>query len=112
MTGRGAKTIHRLLECTGGGDNGKSYFQRNEENPLDIDVLIVDEMSMVDESLMYHLMKAIPDMTKVILVGDVDQLPSVGAGKVLSDMIESGYFEVKKLTEIHRQAKGRNIIFH
>lgn len=108
VTGHDAKTIHRLLEA--GGKDNESYFNKNKENLLDVDVLIVDEMSMVDESLMYHLMEATPDLTKVILVGDVDQLPSVGAGKVLADMIDSGIFEVKKLTEIHRQDEGSNIV--
>lgn len=111
VTRHEAKTIHRLLECVGNTEGGvKSYFSRNEDNPLETDVLIVDEMSMVDEHLMYSLMKATPDMTKIILVGDVDQLPSVGAGQVLKDMIDSGYFEVKRLNIIHRQEEGSNIV--
>ena len=110
VTGYDAKTIHRLLESTGSDDGKISYFARNEENKLDIDMLIVDEMSMVDEYLMFNLLKAVPEYAKIILVGDVDQLPSVGAGQVLKDMIESNLFEVKKLTEIHRQDEGSNIV--
>ena len=109
VTHHEAKTIHRLLECMGDNSGRKSYFNRNEENPLDCDMIIVDEMSMVDEHLMLSLMKAIPELAKIILVGDVDQLPSVGAGQVLKDMIESNYFKVKRLTEIHRQDEGSNI---
>lgn len=112
VTGYDAKTIHRLLECTGDIDGRKMYFARNDENKLEIDMLIVDEMSMVDEYLMYHLMLAIPDYVSIILVGDVDQLPSVGAGQVLKDMINSGYFKVKKLTKIHRQSEGSNIVIN
>ncbi|MBO6134165.1 MAG: AAA family ATPase [Lachnospiraceae bacterium] len=109
VTGYDAKTIHRLLECVSGGDDRKVYFNKNEDNKLDIDLLIVDEMSMVDESLMCALISAVPDMTAIILVGDVDQLPSVGAGQVLSDMIKSGLFKVVKLDKIYRQDEGSNI---
>lgn len=112
VTAYDAKTIHRLLECTGDINGQRMYFARNDENKLEIDMLIVDEMSMVDEYLMYHLMKAIPENVSIILVGDVDQLPSVGAGQVLKDMIDSGYFKVKKLTEIHRQSEGSNIVIN
>lgn len=112
MTGYEAKTIHRLLECVGDEEGKKSYFQFNEDNKLDTDILIVDEMSMVDEYLMLALMKAMPDLTKIILVGDVDQLPSVGAGQVLKDMIDSGFFNVKKLTNIYRQDEGSNIVIN
>lgn len=112
VTGYDAKTIHRLLECTGDVNGRNMYFAKNDENKLEIDMLIVDEMSMVDEYLMYHLMKALPDNVSIILVGDVDQLPSVGAGQVLKDMIDSGYFKVKKLTEIHRQSEGSNIVIN
>ncbi len=112
VTGYEAKTIHRLLECVGDSDGRKSYFQKNEENKLDIDVLIVDEMSMVDEYLMLALMKAVPKLAKIILVGDVDQLPSVGAGQVLKDMIDSGIFVVNKLTDIYRQDEGSNIVIN
>ena len=104
-----AKTIHRLLECRGKkGD--KIEFYRNRDNQLESDVIIIDEMSMVDEFLLLHLMEAIPEGSKIILVGDVDQLPSVGAGQVLKDMIESNIFKVQKLTTIHRQAEGSNIV--
>ena len=112
VTGFEAKTIHRLLECVGDkeGKGHKAYFNVNSENKLDIDLLIVDEMSMVDEYLMYALIQAVPDGAAIILVGDVDQLPSVGAGQVLKDMIASDLFEVKRLTEIHRQEEGSNIV--
>lgn len=108
-----AKTIHRTLEF------GKTYefdkenafgFLKNETNKLDCDLLIVDEMSMVDESLMYSLMKAVKDTTEVLLVGDVDQLPSVGCGNVLKDMIESKLFDTTHLTKIYRQGKESNIV--
>ena len=100
-----AKTIHRLLEVK--PPNG---YQRNEENPLEGDVLIVDECSMIDIMLMYNLLKAVPDDMTLILVGDVDQLPSVGAGNVLSDIIASGCIPVVKLERIFRQAQGSRII--
>ena len=112
VTGYEAKTIHRLLECVGDSDGKKNYFSRNEDNKLDIDVLIVDEMSMVDEYLMLSLMKAVPTMAKIILVGDVDQLPSVGAGQVLMDMIQSKLFDVKELTKIYRQDEASNIVIN
>lgn len=110
VTGYDAKTIHRLLECNGDVNGFKLFFNKNDENKLDIDMLIVDEMSMVDEYLMLALMNATPSYTKIILVGDVDQLPSVGAGQVLKDMIDSNLFNVNKLTEIHRQTEGSNIV--
>lgn len=112
VTGYEAKTIHRLLECVGDNDGKRSYFSKNEDNKLDIDVLIVDEMSMVDEYLMLALIKAVPALSKIILVGDVDQLPSVGAGQVLKDMIDSNYFEVKKLTKIYRQDEASSIVIN
>ena len=114
VTGYEAKTIHRLLECVSDGkDNKKSvYFNYNEDNKLNIDLLIVDEVSMVDEYLMYALIRAIPDYTMVLLVGDVDQLPSVGAGDVLRDMIESKIFDVKVLDKIYRQGDGSNIVIN
>ncbi|MBR1455366.1 MAG: AAA family ATPase, partial [Lachnospiraceae bacterium] len=114
VTGFNAKTIHRLLECVPDKDakHQKIYFNINEDNKLYVDLLIVDEMSMVDELLMYALIRAIPDGTRILLVGDVDQLPSVGAGQVLKDMIESGYFNVLKLTEIYRQGKESNIVIN
>jgi len=124
-TGYEAKTVHRLLELTGAPmlDNKNSsdstvngsrlegmHFERNEENPLDADVIIIDEMSMVDISLMHALLKAVNVGTRLILVGDVNQLPSVGPGNVLRDMIESERFPVVKLTKIFRQAAQSDIV--
>ncbi|MGD8993483.1 MAG: ATP-dependent RecD-like DNA helicase, partial [Desulfobacterales bacterium] len=106
MTGHTAKTIHRLLEYS----IHKLGFQRHEKNPLDCEVLIVDEASMIDTVLMYHLLKAVPAATSCIFVGDVNQLPSVGPGNVLNDMIASGSVAVVELTEIFRQAKSSRII--
>lgn len=108
-TGFEARTIHRMLELNGGME-GKAGFERNEQNPLETDVIIVDEMSMVDISLMYSLLKAIVAGTRLILVGDVNQLPSVGAGSVLKDIIDSGQFSTVKLTKIFRQASTSDII--
>ena len=104
-TGMEAKTIHRLLEY-----KPPEGYQRNEENPLDGDVLIVDECSMIDIMLMYNLLKAVPDTMTLIMVGDIDQLPSVGAGNILRDVIESGAFPVIRLTKIFRQAQSSRII--
>lgn len=112
-TGFEAQTIHRLLEiCGGPGDsnNAAIHFDRNEENPLETDVIIVDEMSMVDIAIMNSLLKAVPVGTRLILVGDVDQLPSVGAGNVLKDIINSECFPVVKLEKIFRQAAESEII--
>ena len=125
-TGHEARTIHRLLELTGvpiqnEGKDGSTgagsesrlegmHFERNEENPLDADVIIIDEMSMVDISLMHALLKAVNVGTRLILVGDVNQLPSVGPGNVLRDLIDSGKFPVVKLTKIFRQAAQSDII--
>ena len=111
-----AQTIHRLLEICGGLNDETQkasagmHFDRNEENPLETDVIIVDEMSMVDINIMNSLLKAIPVGTRLILVGDVDQLPSVGAGNVLKDIISSGCFPVVKLEKIFRQAAESEII--
>ena len=105
VTGMEAKTIHRLLEC-----KPPEGYKRNEESPLEGDVLIVDECSMVDVMLMYSLLRALPDSMRLILVGDVDQLPSVGAGNVLRDLIASGVFPVVTLTKIFRQAASSRII--
>ncbi len=105
-TDREAKTIHRLLEFSF-QDGG---FKRNRENPLDADVVIVDEMSMVDLVLMNKLMQAIPSGATLILIGDTDQLPSVGAGNVLTGLIESGKIPVVELTEIFRQARQSMIV--
>ena len=110
-TGREAKTIHRLLEIQFGiAESGKQIFQRDEEHPLETDVVILDEVSMIDVSLMNHLLKAIGPGTKLILAGDKDQLPSVGAGNVLKDMIQSEAVAVKKLTKIYRQAAMSDIV--
>ena len=106
-TGMEAKTIHRLLEV-----KPPDGYQRNEENPLEGDVLIVDECSMIDIMLMYSLLRAVPDSMRLILVGDVDQLPSVGAGNVLRDMIDSDCFPVVRLTRIFRQAQTSRIIMN
>ncbi|HDR14066.1 MAG TPA: ATP-dependent RecD-like DNA helicase [Desulfobacteraceae bacterium] len=105
-TGYMAKTIHRLLEYS----IQKGGFQKNEEHPLDCDLLILDETSMIDIILMHHLLKAVPLHATVILVGDVNQLPSVGAGNVLKDIIGSGAVPVVELKEIFRQAKESLII--
>ncbi len=111
-TGQEAKTIHRLLELSkmSEGQENKFIFERNESNPLETDVIIIDEISMVDISLMNALLKAISVGTRLILVGDVNQLPSVGPGNVLRDIIESHSFNVVKLTKIFRQAAGSDII--
>ena len=110
-TGCEAQTIHRLLEVSGNPDDETiGGFQRNAENPLEADVVIIDEMSMVDLPLMYALLNAIVPGTRVILVGDVNQLPSVGPGSVLKDIISSECFSVVKLTKIFRQAGESDII--
>lgn len=109
-TGREAATIHRLLEA-GGGKEGAPVFSRNEENTVDADVLIVDEVSMMDINLTNFLLRAVPDGCRVILVGDVDQLPAVGPGSVLKDIIRSQAVPVVRLTEVFRQA-GESIIVH
>jgi len=103
-TGREAKTIHRLLEYDHSGP------KRDRDRPLDVDLLIVDETSMVDISLMYQLVKAIPSNACLVLVGDVDQLPSVGPGTVLADIIASGVVPTVRLTEIFRQAQESGIV--
>ena len=103
--GMEAKTIHRMLES-----KPPNSFGKNEDNPLQGDVLIVDECSMIDILLMYNLLKAVPDTMTVILVGDVDQLPAIGAGNVLRDIIDSGTAPVVRLTQIFRQALGSQII--
>jgi len=105
-TGHEAKTIHRLLEYS----MRKGGFQKNNDSPLDCDLLIIDEASMIDTLLMHHLLKAIPSRATFVLVGDVNQLPSVGAGNVLKDIIESKAVPVVELNEIFRQAKESSII--
>ena len=104
-TGMEAKTIHRLLEY-----NPMDGYKRNEENPLEGDVLIVDECSMIDIILMYNLMKAVPYNMRLVLVGDIDQLPSVGAGNVLRDIIDSEMIPVIRLIRIFRQAQSSRIV--
>ncbi|MGA2316963.1 MAG: ATP-dependent RecD-like DNA helicase [Thermodesulfobacteriota bacterium] len=105
-TGWEAKTIHRLLEYS----PRKGGFKKDQDDPLEADVVIIDETSMVDTLLMYHLLKAIQSHAHLILVGDVDQLPSVGPGNVLKDIIRSGKFTVVRLTEIFRQAQESMIV--
>lgn len=106
-TGMETKTIHRLLEY-----NPMDGYKRNEENPLEGDALIVDECSMIDILLFYNLMKAIPSNMRLILVGDIDQLPSVGAGNVLRDIIDSRQIPVVRLTRIFRQAQSSRIVMN
>ena len=102
-----AKTIHRLLEY-----KPPEGYQKNEDQPLEGDVLILDECSMIDIMLMYNLLKAMPEQMSLILVGDIDQLPSVGAGNVLRDIIDSGQVPVVRLNRIFRQAQGSRIIMN
>lgn len=116
-TGRTAQTIHRLLELNGGMDEekgqslaGRVHFERNAMNPLDYDVVIIDEMSMVDIFLMHSLLQAMVPGTRLILSGDVNQLPSVGPGRVLGDMIDSDRFCVVRLNRIFRQAAMSDIV--
>lgn len=108
-TGFEARTIHRMLELNGGME-GSAGFERNETNPLETDLVIIDEMSMVDITLMNSLLKAISPGTRLILVGDINQLPSVGPGSVLKDIIQSEAFNVVMLTKIFRQASTSDII--
>jgi len=105
-TGFEAKTIHRQLEVdpTSGG------FKRGDDNPLDCDLLVVDEASMVDVMLMQALIKAVPERAAMLIVGDIDQLPSVGPGQVLADIITSSAVPVVRLTEVFRQAAQSRII--
>lgn len=110
-TGYEAQTIHRLLEVSGNPEEtGKGGFGRNQENPLETDVVIIDEMSMVDLPLMHALLSAVIPGTRLILVGDINQLPSVGPGKVLKDLIDSEVFPVMMLTRIFRQAQESDIV--
>lgn len=106
-TGLEAKTIHRLLEC-----KPPEGYQRNDENPIEGDALIVDESSMIDIVLMNALLKAMPPEMRLVLVGDIDQLPSVGAGNVLRDIIDSGAVPVVRLTRIFRQAQSSRIVMN
>lgn len=111
-TGFEAKTIHRLLEINGAfaDDGKKAKFEKNEENPLEADVIIIDEVSMVDIHLFYALLKAVSVGTRLILVGDINQLPSVGPGQVLKDLIESKQYPVVELIKIFRQAGESDIV--
>jgi exodeoxyribonuclease V alpha subunit len=109
-TGREAKTIHRLLEYAYGENDSNLVFNRNENSPLDCHAIIVDEMSMVDILLMNNLLKALRRGTKLIMVGDVDQLPSVGAGNILSDIIKSNTIKTIRLDMIFRQSAGSMIV--
>lgn len=106
ITGYKASTIHSLLEF----DFHKRCFKKNKESPLDCDLIIIDESSMIDTPLMYNLLKSIPNHARVIFVGDINQLPSVGPGNVLKDIINANCIPVTKLTEIYRQAAGSCII--
>ncbi len=105
-TGMEAKTLHRLLEF----DPTLRQFKRGEQNPLEADLIVLDEVSMVDVLMMHAFLKAVPDATRVIWVGDVDQLPSVGPGSVLADLMESGCIATVRLSEIFRQAQQSQII--
>ena len=114
-TGRNARTIHRLLEFMGNpedSENDTPHFQRDEKNPIEADVIIIDEVSMVDLPLMYALLKAVVPGTRLILVGDANQLPSVGPGNVLRDIIASGVVETIELTRIFRQAETSDIVLN
>ncbi|MBR5597828.1 MAG: ATP-dependent RecD-like DNA helicase [Lachnospiraceae bacterium] len=113
-TGFEARTIHRMLELNGGleEDGRKASFTKNQENPLEADVIIIDEMSMVDVHLFQALLKAISPGTRLILVGDVNQLPSVGPGQVLQDLIKSNVFSVVGLQKIFRQAEDSDIVIN
>ena len=116
-TGQPAETIHRLLEFSGIPDDndreGKALtFGKNADNPLECDAIIVDEMSMVDSFIFYSLLSAVMNGTRLILVGDINQLPSVGAGNVLKDIINSDCFPVTRLTKIYRQESGSDIVYN
>ncbi|MBQ9437667.1 MAG: AAA family ATPase, partial [Lachnospiraceae bacterium] len=113
-TGREARTIHRLLEISASPElSGREFtFQKNAENPLEADVVIIDEMSMVDIFLFQALLKAVAPGTRLVLVGDVDQLPSVGAGQVLRDLLDSKTFPQVRLSTIHRQAEQSQIVMN
>lgn len=111
VTGRDAQTIHRLLEVDfRSPDSEATLFKRNEKNPLRVDVVILDEVSMVDTRIMYSLLKALPLNCRLILVGDPDQLPSVGAGNIIGDLIDSDVIPTVHLTEIFRQARQSQIV--
>ena len=109
-TGYEARTIHRMLELSGAFGEEKAKFERNEENPLEADVIIIDEMSMVDIYLLQALLRAVMPGTRLVLVGDVDQLPSVGPGQVLRDIMSAGTFPTVILKKIFRQAQESDIV--
>ncbi len=111
-TGYEARTIHRLLEVNGASDSDGGYFERDELNPLELDAIIIDEMSMVDIFLFQALLKAVPSGTRLILVGDMNQLPSVGPGQVLRDLVESNVFPCVRLEKIFRQEDGSDIVLN
>ena len=112
VTGREASTIHRLLEAGIDPHTGTLFFQKDEDDPLDADAVIVDEMSMVDVELLHRLLQAIKDGTRLILVGDPDQLPPVGPGSPFSDMLRSDILPTVRLTEIFRQARESLIVMN
>ena len=112
VTGRDASTIHRLLEAGIDPATGMMIFNRDEENPLQADAIIVDEMSMVDIQLLHSLLKAVPAKTRLVFVGDPDQLPPVGPGCPFSDMLRSGMLHAVRLTEIFRQAQESLIVMN
>lgn len=112
LTGRETSTIHRLLEAQISPETGAMYFRRGEQELLECDAVIIDEMSMVDVLLMHSLLRAIPERATVVLVGDPDQLPSVGAGNLFSDLIRSGVVRTVSLTEIFRQAQESLIVMN
>ncbi len=111
-TGRGASTVHRMLEASGNPDDGKAGFGRCQDEPLEADVIILDEVSMMDIVLMEHFLSAVPEGCHIILVGDVDQLPAVGPGAVLQDIIRSGAVPTVCLTEVFRQRDDSTIVMN
>lgn len=111
-TNRGACTVHRMLEAGGNPEEGGSGFGRNQDEPLEADVIILDEVSMMDIVLMKHFLEAVPDGAHLILVGDVDQLPAVGPGSVLQDIIRSGVVPKICLTEVFRQSDDSTIVLN
>lgn len=112
LTGREASTIHRLLEAQFDPETGAMVFTHNEDDPLDVEAVVVDETSMVDLQLMQSLLRALPPRCRLVLVGDPDQLPSVGPGNVFSDLIRSGVLPMVRLTEIFRQARESLIVMN
>lgn len=112
LTGQEASTVHRLLEAQISPQTGEMFFHHDEDEPLDCDAVIIDEMSMVDLLLMHSLLRAVPEHASVILVGDPDQLPSVGAGNPFADLIRSGIVHTVALTEIFRQARESLIVMN